>query len=278
MAKAMISFNKQRWVGLILLLTATILLVWLHAKYIGVVARLAYLSGWALFAVMLALTFYNARKKISFLPLLSSEAWLQFHIYAGLLTAVLFLVHVNYKMPTGWFDGVLAFLYLLVMVSGFFGLFASRAIPKRLTTRGGEVLFERIPGIRRQLQERVETLALQSVEQVKSSTIADFYVRELKYFFEGKRNLLAHLFEVRTPLNLLLNKIGDLNRYLNDSERATMDEIAVLVREKDGLDYHYSLQLVLKLWLFVHIPLTYSLLLWTLAHIVLVFAYSGGAR
>jgi hypothetical protein len=35
---------------------------------------------------------------------------------------------------------------------------------------------------------------------------------------------------------------------------------------------------VLKLWLFVHIPLTYSLLLWTLAHIVLVFAYSGGAR
>ena len=57
-----------------------------------------------------------------------------------------------------------------------------------------------------------------------------------------------------------------------------MNEIATLVRQKDGLDYHYSLQLILKLWLFVHIPLTYSLLLWTLAHIVLVFAYSGGAR
>jgi hypothetical protein len=274
----MISFNKQRWAGLILFLISAVLVVWLHSKYVGVVVKLAFLSGWALFAVMLALTFYNARKKISFLPLLSSEAWLQFHIYAGLLTAVLFLVHINYKMPAGWFDGVLAALYILVMVSGFFGLFASRAVPKRLTTRGGEVLFERIPGIRRQLQERAETLALQSVEQVKSSTIADFYVRELKYFFEGKRNLVAHLFEIRTPLNLLLNKITDLNRYLNDSERATMDQIAVLVREKDGLDYHYSLQLMLKLWLFVHIPLTYSLLLWTLAHIVLVFAFSGGAR
>jgi hypothetical protein len=83
---------------------------------------------------------------------------------------------------------------------------------------------------------------------------------------------------VRTPINLILNKIADLNRYLNESERATMNEIAILVRQKDGLDYHYSLQLILKLWLFVHIPLTYCLLLWTLAHIVLVFAYSGGAR
>jgi hypothetical protein len=274
----MIPLRKQRWFGLILFLISSAVVIWAHAKYAGAMPRLAYLSGWVLFAVMLALTFYNARKKISFLPLLTSEAWLQFHIYAGLLTAVLFLVHISYKMPTGWFQGTLAWLYVLVMLSGFFGLFASRAIPRRLTTRGGEVLFERIPGIRRQLQERAEALALKSVEEVKSSTIADFYVRELKNFFEGARNVLPHLFEVRTPVNLVLNKITDLNRYLNESERATMDEIATLVRQKDGLDYHYSLQLVLKLWLFVHIPLTYSLLLWTIAHIVLVFAYSGGAR
>jgi hypothetical protein len=274
----MISLRHQRWSGLILFLITSALAVWVHAKYAGAMPRLAYLSGWVLFAVMLALTFYNARKKISFLPLLSSETWLQFHIYAGLFTAVLFLVHISYKMPTGWFQGTLAWLYILVMLSGFFGLFSSRGIPKRLTTRGGEVLFERIPGIRRQLQERAEALALQSVEEAKSSTIADFYVRELKQFFDGARNVVAHWFEIRTPLNVLLNKITDLNRYLNESERATMDEMASLVRQKDGLDYHYALQLVLKLWLFVHIPLTYSLLLWTLAHIVLVFAFSGGAR
>ena len=271
-------FSKQRAAGLTLFCLSSVLIVSLHAEYAGVIPKLAYLSGWVLFAVILALTFYNARKKISFLPLLSSETWLQFHIYAALLTGVLFCVHINYKIPTGWFEGTLAWLYLLVMLSGFFGLFASRGIPKRLTTRGGEVLFERIPGIRRQLQERAEALALKSVEEVKSSTIADFYVRELKPFLDGPRNLVPHWFEVRAPLNLILNKITDLNRYLNEAERATMDEIAALVRQKDGLDYHYSLQLVLKLWLFVHIPLTYSLLLWTLAHIVLVFAYSGGAR
>ena len=218
----MISLRHQRWSGLILFLITSALAVWAHAKYAGAMPRLAYLSGWVLFAVMLALTFYNARKKISFLPLLSSETWLQFHIYAGLFTAVLFLVHISYKMPTGWFQGTLAWLYILVMLSGFFGLFSSRGIPKRLTTRGGEVLFERIPGIRRQLQERAEALALQSVEEAKSSTIADFYVRELKQFFDGARNVVPHWFEIRTPLNVLLNKITDLNRYLNESERATI--------------------------------------------------------
>jgi hypothetical protein len=231
-----------------------------------------------LFGVILLLTVYNGRKKVPFLPVLSSETWLQFHIYAGLFTGVLFAVHISYQVPTGWFEGALAWLYGLVMLSGFFGLFASRTIPRRLTTRGGEVLFERIPGIRRQLQERAETLTLKSIGDAKSTTIADFYLRELKEFFDGPRHFLSHLLEVRTPLNRLLNRIGDLNRYLNEQERATMGEIAGLVRQKDGLDYHFALQRVLKLWLFVHIPLTYSLLLFTLAHIVLVFAFSGGAR
>jgi hypothetical protein len=274
----MTAFTKQRLIGWTLFLVLSAAIVRLHAQYAAVIPRLAYLTGWALFAVILALTFFNARKKLPFLPLLSSETWTQFHIYAGLLTGVLFAVHVRYKLPTGGFEITLALLYLLVMASGFFGLFVSRTVPRQLTTRGDEVLFERIPGIRRQLQERVEVLALNSVAEMKSATIADFYVRELKDFFDGTRNVLPHLVEVRTPLNRLLNKIADLNRYLNDQERATMNEIAALVRRKDSLDYHYALQLVLKVWLFVHIPLTYSLLLFTGAHIVIVFAFSGGAK
>ena len=57
-----------------------------------------------------------------------------------------------------------------------------------------------------------------------------------------------------------------------------MRQIADLVRQKDGLDYHHSLQLTLKLWLFAHIPLTYSLLIFSVVHVVLVYAFSGGAR
>src|SRR5258706_15553524 len=230
----MTSFIRQRLIGLSLFLVLSALAVWLQARWFGAMLRLSFLTGWILFALILALTFYNGRKKLPFLPLLSSESWLQFHIYAGLLTGVLFAVHISYRIPSGLFQTILACLYILVMLSGFFGLFVSRALPKRLTARGGEVLFERIPAIRRDLQDRAEALALKSISDVKSATIAEFYSRELKDFFEGPRNFGLHLLEVSSPLHRLLNRIKDLNRYLNDPERWMLEQLAALVRPKAG--------------------------------------------
>lgn len=270
-------FARQRLIGLLLLGVLLVAALWAHFRWGGHIGYWAHLSGWILFVTMVVLTAYNARKKLPFLPLISSEAWLQFHIYAGLFTAILFLAHVKFKMPTGWFEGTLAWLYVLVMLSGIVGLALSRIAPKRLTTRGGEVLYERIPVIRRNLQEQAEALALRSISEAKSATIADFYAAHLKDFFAGSRNFWLHLLEVHRPVNMLLNQINDLNRYLNAKERQTLDEIAGLVRQKDVLDYHYAVQILLKGWLFVHIPVTYSLLLFTLVHIILVFAFSGGA-
>lgn len=272
------SFATQRWLGLIFLFLFSGWIIWAYARYAPTFPRLAYVSGWALFFLMLILTLYNGRKKLPFLPLGSSEGWLQFHIYAGFLTVTLFLVHIRLRPPSGWFDIILASLYVLVTGSGIAGLFVTRSIPRRLTTRGGEVLYERIPAIRRRLQEEAETLALKSPVASRSTTISDFYARHLHEFFDGPRNLALHAVEVRRPLNLLLNRINDLNRYLDKTEQETLAKISQLVRQKDGLDYHESLQLMLKGWLFVHIPLTYSLMIFSLMHIVLVYAFSGGAR
>jgi hypothetical protein len=274
----MISFARQRTLGLFLLLAGSAATLAAYLHYGPRYPRLSYLSGAALFLVMVILTLYNGRKKLPFLPLGTSESWLQFHIYAGFFTVVLFLIHIRFRLPAGWFESILFWLYVLVTGSGIAGLFLTRSIPRRLTTRGGEVLFERIPAIRRGLQEKVETLALKSMPESHSTTIADFYTRHLQDFFDGPRNLSLHMFEVRRPLNLLQNQIADLHRYLNAQERETLDKISLLVRQKDGLDYHQSLQLMLRGWLFIHIPLTYSLMLFSVVHIVLVYAFSGGAR
>lgn len=274
----MISYAKRRgfvWTLLALLASAVFLV---HAYYTPVLPYLVYIYGWALFFLIVLLSLYNGRKKLPFLPLGNSEGWLQFHIYAGLLTILLFALHISFKVPTGWFEIILAVLYLLVTISGIFGLFFSRMIPKRLTTRGSEVIYERIPTIRRSLQEQAELLALKSVPTSQSTTIAEFYLRHLKSFFDRSQNFWAHQFEVRSPVNSLLNKISDLNRFLNEEERTTANKLAELVRQKDGLDYHRALQITLKTWLFVHIPLTYSLLIFSVIHVVIVFAFSGGAR
>ncbi|HVR36873.1 MAG TPA: hypothetical protein VMS21_13580 [Methylomirabilota bacterium] len=272
----MTRFRRQFWVGTFVLTLLGAGAVALHCRYGGTVPNYAHLTGWALFAVMVLLTIYNARKKLPFLPLGSSEGWLQIHIYAGLFTVILFLIHLNFRVPTGWFEGTLAWLYGLVTGSGIVGLILTRVLPRRLSTRGGEVLHEKIPILRHNLRRQAEELALGAGS--RSPAIADFYARELHDFFSGSRNFGRHLLESRRPLNALVSELEELRRYLDEKERGTLEELTRLVRQKDGLDYHHALQTTLKLWLFAHLPLTYSLMLFTLLHIVLVFAFSGGAR
>jgi len=237
-----------------------------------------YLSGWVLLGIIFILAGYNLWKKLPFLPLGTSEGWLQFHVYAGLFSAAVFFVHIRWRWPTGVFEAALALMYVAVMISGILGLVISRTFPRRLTARGGEVIYEQIPLIRGNLRKAAETLALESIPQASKSTIADFYATELADFFSRRRNRVYHLFESRIPLNRLQTKIGELNRFLNQQEKDRMARIAEYVREKDGLDYHYTLQSALKVWLFTHIPLTYGLIILVILHVLLVTAFSGGAR
>ena len=268
-------FRRQFLFGLFALIAATAGALWLNGKF-NALPNYAYLTGWALLAAMFVLTIYNVRKKLPFLPLGKSETWLQIHIYLGFFTTLLFLIHLNFRAPHGWFEIVLAWLFVLVSGSGMVGLFFSRVLPRRLTTRGGEVIFEKIPALRHALKIEAENLALG--KDAKSLVIAEFYTKRLAPFFAGPKNFWKHLAESRREVSALLAELEDLRRFANDSERVTIEKLSALVRQKDGLDYHRALQLLLRLWLFVHIPLTYGLLIFTALHIILVFDFSGGAR
>ncbi len=239
--------------------------------------NLAYLSGWFLLAVMLFLTAYNARKKLPFLPLGKSSTWLQLHAYVGWLSVAILFVHVGWRLPGGWFETALEILFFAVAASGVAGMVWSRFVPRRLTARGGEVLFERIPVIRRSLQDRAEDLALKSVAAARSSAIADFYIAHLADFFRGPANYWQHLGESRAPWNRIESKFDDLARFLDPEQRKVLAQVSDLARQKDGLDYQHALQSSLKLWLFVHVPLTYGLLVFTALHVVLVYGFSIGA-
>ena len=268
-------FRRQFFLGTLALIAATVAALWLHEKFCAL-PDYAFLTGSVLFGAMLVLTFFNARKKLPFLSLGRAETWLQIHIYLGFFTVALFLIHLNFRGPHGWFEVTLAWLFALVSASGVVGLVFSRTLPRRLAARGGEAIFEKIPVLRHALKTEAENLALGA--DAKSPVIAEFYTKRLAAFFAGPKNLWLHFVESRRPLNALAAELDDLRRFANDAEREKIAKLATLVRQKDGLDYHRSLQLALKLWLFVHIPLTYGLLVFTALHVVLVFGFSGGAR
>jgi hypothetical protein len=269
-------FRRQFFLGTVALLAATGAALWAHRRFHHALPDYAFLTGWILFAAMFVLTFFNARKKLPFLPLGKAETWLQIHIYLGFFTVVLFLIHLDFHVPHGWFEVTLAWLFALVSASGVVGLFFSRTLPRRLATRGGEVIFEKIPALHHALKTEAESLSLGT--DAKSPVIAEFYAKRLAPFFAGPKNLWLHIVESRRPLNALVAELEDLRRFANDVEREKIEKLVALVRQKDGLDYHRALQLALKLWLFVHIPLTYGLLIFTALHVVLVFGFSGGAR
>src|SRR5437879_4799616 len=179
-------FNRQLALGLTFLILASVALALLHRRYAAGWPAYAYGTGWGLFAVILFLSVYNGRKKLPFLLRGSSEMWLQIHIYLGLLTAIVFLFHIRFHVPTGWFEGTLAWLYGLVMVSGILGLAVTRVFPRRLTARGGEVIYEKIPGLRHNLRQQAETIALGG--ENPSKALAEFYARRLSFFFAEFRN------------------------------------------------------------------------------------------
>jgi hypothetical protein len=264
-------FARQVFFGTALLLLASACVVIAHRRWSQELPNYAHLSGWVLLAVMVLLALYNMRKRLPFLSLGSSEAWLQIHIYMGFFTVVLFLAHLNFRLPTGWFEGTLAWLYVIVTGSGVVGLFLTRALPRRLATRGGEVIYEKIPALRNALRREAETLAVTGGPPV----IAAFYMDHLHEFFRRPKFFWAHLLDSRRPLNAIVSELNDLRRYLTEGERGTLEKLGELVRRKDGLDYHQALQATLKLWLFVHLPLTYSLMIFSALHLVLVFAFSG---
>ncbi|MCA9121913.1 MAG: hypothetical protein H6822_26755 [Planctomycetaceae bacterium] len=258
-------------------IVAALLILWLSDVMTTALRDVSRLSGWGLLAMVAFLAAYNVRKKLAFLPLGSSSSWLQLHVYVGLLTAVVFGIHISWKMPSGLVEMILAALYLYVFASGLVGLFLTRSLPKRLTTRGDEILFERIPVYRKRIQAEVEAIVFSGLDDSESTAIAQFYADRLRPFFTQPRNLWQHLVQSNRARFGLLNEMRAYGRYLDNSEREMMSRIATCVERKDDLDYQFSLQATLKYWLFVHVPLSYGLLVFAVVHLLLVSAFSGGA-
>lgn len=270
------NFTTRRRYGILALVVISSLSIGIYKISSWSLLPTGIYSGWLLFIVMVGLTLYNARKKLPFIPALPSSIWLQIHIYAGLLTFVLFLIHIEFRIPNGPLEVTLAILYLLVFFSGIIGLIFSRVVPALLAQRGEEVIFERIPIFRERLRRELEDIVHAENADSRMVTLAEFYAGHLVRFFNGPRNFWRHLVQSGAHRNALLERLDSLKRYMSEEEKEVAEVVGDMIVKKDDLDFHHSFQLLLKYWLFTHIPLTYSLLIFALVHGILVYAFIGG--
>jgi len=260
------TLENRRYLGWTLFAVAA-LFAWLLDYALRVHLRRAGLvTGLMLFAVVILLTLFNARKKLPFLPLLRASTWMQVHIYVGLLSCVLFLLHAGLKVPRGGLETGLAVLFYLVSASGVVGLAISRWLPSRMTILGENVIFERIPALRTAVRCDVEDMVVESVAKTQSSTIADFYELKLRNYFSRRCSFWHHIVGYGQPILQLLSEAQAVDRYLNAEERGIMTRIVEQIHVKNNLDFQQARQGLLKAWLFIHIPLTYSMILVAVVH------------
>ncbi len=277
MAKKKIEIVRRRFAGILLTTLLVAGLIVAYLKYAPLYPRHPYLSGWLLFSVMLFLTFFNLRKKVPFLRLGTTSFWLQLHVYVGLISGAIFLVHCGFSWPHGLLNQIIAACFGIVFVTGIIGLWISREFPKRLTVAGFETPFERIPQVRNHLRAEAEALVLTGADGQTSPVIADFYTKKLGLFFTKHENFLSHLQRSRTAQAAHLSQFDEIERYAKKNEVELLNKLADLVEQKHLLDYQYTLQLSLRVWLFAHIPLSYSLLILSVTHIIVVYSFSGSA-
>ncbi|MEO8615351.1 MAG: hypothetical protein ABI600_09435 [Luteolibacter sp.] len=277
MAEKEIDLTRRRFVSTLMTLLAVIGLLTAYIKYAPLYPHHAYLSGWVLFAAMLFLTFFNLRKRIPFLRVGSASFWMQLHLYVGVFSGALFFVHIGWTWPAGTFHQLLAWCYVIVFVTGVLGLWISRTFPRKLTVAGYETPFERIPHARASLREEAEALVLAGVDGQISPVIAEFYTKKLGVFFTNSCNRWAHLRQSRAPQAAHVSQFDEVRRYAKKGEGEMLEKLRDLVARKHMLDYQYSLQSALRLWLFAHIPLSYALLIFSVLHIILVHAFSGSS-
>ena len=100
----------------------------------------SFTTGYLLIAAVLFLALYNVRKKLPFLPIGKSATWLQWHIYVGVASIGVFVLHADVRWPTGVFETTLYAIYSLTVLSGIVGLYLTRTIPAQLARVGEEVM------------------------------------------------------------------------------------------------------------------------------------------
>ena len=235
----------------------------------------SFFTGYVLIASLFLLAAFGMRKRLPMIGGIGSAAfWMQMHIYVGLGSFALFLMHVSFRVPDGMLESILATLYVVVFFSGLYGLWVTRTIPAKLTSVGDEIVFERIPLFKRQLARQAQTIVMQSCQ--RTPVLARFYANRLSRYFERRRGLAYFLVPSGRMRRQLISEIDDLDRFLAVEDRSISRQLATMVRQKDDLDYHSAMQGRLKLWLFVHIAITYSLLIFSVVHGILAHSFGGG--
>ncbi|WP_019529452.1 hypothetical protein [Dasania marina] len=259
--------NGGTWQGYILGTIAALLIVWLAA--LGKRKR-NYKTGTA-----------------------TVRAWVSAHVYLG--SGLLVVATLHCAAQFGYNIHTLAYLLMcLVIASGFFGIYSYLVYPrlqaKNRTNSSREVLFVELNGLNdsvRKLSKLCEPDIRAVIESaIDRTNIGGGVVTQLLARDDSKMLSIADGVNVSTASVMVSNSnqqavieyVADrIPRCRKPQEAARLQDLLSMLCRRQNLlrtiRRDIQLQGWMKIWLYIHVPLTIALLFALTAHIVAVFFY-----
>lgn len=266
--------TKRRRIVNSLILVVSLLIATLVLQVSKIsLANAAELSGWLVLVSCAILLIYAVRKRMSTMPLGRVAHWLQLHIYLGIFCLIIFLQHIDWQLPNGWFEIALAVSFVGTILTGLLGLYWSRTLPSQLTRLGDEVMYERINAFATKLRDEAEQEVLQAVEASGSSALADFHKRTGHGFFAKPRFQWQRLVRNYMPEQRILGALRLARRFMKADEMPHAERMEELIAQKNRLDAHFTWQGTLKHWLFIHLAFSLALVPLVVLHVITAYNF-----
>ena len=232
---------------------------------------LGYTLGTVGAVLILWLLWYGARKR-RYAASGNLQGWLSAHVYLGTALVVIVTLHTGFHLA--WNIHTFAYiLMLLVVASGFYGVFAYMRVPRVMTANLGDDSLDsvvlRIADLDREMRDKALSLpdALYAIiERSVTSTRLGGSVARILSASDPACPTAAAVREWPQRASALKGEPGRLSKEVYG---LLLQKEQLLGRARRDLRY----QAILELWLYVHVPLAFMLLAALTAHVISVFIY-----
>jgi len=207
----------------------------------------------------------------------SVQGWASAHVYLGSSLIVVASLHCAFEF--GWNIHTLAYvLMMLVIGSGFFGIYAYLRYPQYMTSNvAGETLETMLLKVA-DTEKKCKRIALDLPDEV-NALVANAIKRA------AARSALGGSFwrqlrgvDMRHPMRMARDELVKLStkKLAGDQARAQeqlVAEMSRIVALTDRVRHDLQYRALMQIWLYFHVPLSFALLAALTAHIISVFYF-----
>jgi hypothetical protein len=281
--QSLLEFRGGRYLKVALLIcVASIGAYWYYGIHTALVKPyggtwLGYTLGTIAALLILWLMLLGIRKRRYHSRLGSVPGWASAHVYLGTSLIVIATLHCAFEF--GWNIHTLAYaLMMLVIVSGFYGVYAYLSYPEVMTANlAGETLETMLLKVS-DMETKCKKVALELPDEVNTLVSTAITQSARRSALRGSfRRQLAGV-DMKHPMRVARDRLLKISTRNYSPEQAKVQEQLVvemsrIVTLTDRIRRDLKIRALMQIWLYFHVPLSFALLAALIAHVISVFYF-----